>query len=134
VPPNISAELAATIDAARRRIDGLADEAFPPSTWELSLRDQVREVATAEAVQVAVRMPSELRDQIHRAAAAAGAPTIQGWMNAVLARAAADELDAGRRLSAALRDRLTAELRRAVDGGWYREAVAAIAAEDPELA
>ena len=85
-------------------------------------------------MQLAVRLPAELRQRVHRAAAAAGSESTQQWLEGVIGAAVEDALDPQRRVATRLREALLAGLAEQVDRGGYRDVVAALAREDPDLA
>lgn len=85
-------------------------------------------------VQLAVRLPAELRQQVHRAAAAAGSSSTQDWLHDVIQSAVDDTLDPQRRLAARLREALITNLAEQVDKGAYDAVLAGIADDDPDLA
>lgn len=93
-----------------------------------------RPAAKDPPVQLAVRLPVELRDRVHRAAAAAGSASTQEWLQGIVASAVDDALDPQRRVAARLRESLIATLVEQIEDGRYEDVIAAIAADDPDVA
>lgn len=89
---------------------------------------------TEPLVQLVIRVPDALRQQVHRAAAASGRASTQAWVHDVLASAVDDALDPQRRIVATLRAAVLASLAEEVDSGRYEAVVAEIGRDDPDLA
>lgn len=85
-------------------------------------------------MQLAVRLPEALRQQVHRAAAASGKASTQEWLQEVIEIAIADVLDPQRRVAAVMRETLLSSLADQIDAGAYDAFLAELAKEDPDLA
>ncbi len=122
----LDAELTEKVTATRRRLDvGPGRETAPGWT------DPGRPPEDGATVLFATRVPVTLRFRVHEAAKAAGAASLQAWVNTVLSAAADEALTPEGRMGRILQEETRRLLDRALTEGTYGQVSAAL--EDPEL-